>query len=434
MRVLFVIHPVPAHVYPMIPLARALQLAGHEVRVATHQVMASAVASAGLTPVCIGDPAVAPLGATRQYPEAAIGRLVEATAELDMPDGERDPWDVFAFVMLTTAWEYFPPGAPARQARPGVDDLVEFAAEWRPDLVLWDHCAPAGAIAARLCGAAQARFTPWQDYFGWSVDKYAERTGKPLGDHVLAETVRPVAERFGLEVDRDLLLGQWTVDSLPEGFRLETSVKTVPLRPQHFSADRSTPDWLREPPVRPRIGMSMGLSLRDLLPEKKVCWEHIPHLFDAVADFDVEVVATLNEIQLSAVDRVPPNVRIVDYAPLDRLLPTCTALISHGGVSTCVAAVTHRVPQLVTDTDAPITERYPGSTATAAYVTSRGAGLRVDFRNPSTETMRGQIEQALNDQALRAGVARAHQDLLAMPGYDEVIPTLRRLTAEHRSR
>ncbi|MFC5288699.1 nucleotide disphospho-sugar-binding domain-containing protein [Actinokineospora guangxiensis] len=431
---MFAIHPIPAHVYPMIPLAQALQRAGHEVRVMTHQVMAGSVAAAGLTPVCVGDPTVPPLGATRQYPEAAIERLVKATAELDMPDEERQPWDVFAFVMLTTAWEYFPPEVPPEAPRPGVDDMVEFAQQWRPDLVLWDHCAPAGAIAARMCGAAQARFTPWQDYFGWSVDKYLERTGKSLDEHVLAETVRPVAERYGLEVDRDLLLGQWTVDALPDGFRLGSSVKTVLARPHHYSSARSTPDWLREPPTRPRIGMTMGLSLRDLLPEKKVCWTHVPHLLDAVADFDVDVVATLNEVQLSAVDRVPPNVRIVDYAPLEQLVPTCAAMITHGGVSTCVAAVTHRVPQLITDTDELITTRYPGSTATAAYVTSRNAGLRVDIRNPSTEVMRAQIEQVLTDPGIRAGVDRAHEELMAMPGYDEVIPTLQRLTAEHRTR
>ncbi|MGQ0838835.1 nucleotide disphospho-sugar-binding domain-containing protein [Actinokineospora sp.] len=434
MRVLFVIWPAPAHLYPMIPLARALRDAGHEVRIASHQTMADAITSAGLTPVRIGDPDVVPMGATRQYPAAAIGQLLTASAELDMPDGVRDPWDIFALVMLTTAWEFLPPGAPADQYRPGVDDLVEFTGQWQPDLVLWDHCAPAAAIAARLSGAAHARFTPWQDYFGWSVDKYAERTGKPLADHLLAETVRPIAERFGVELDRELLLGQWTVDSLPAGFRLPTSVKTVLARPSHYSASVPTPDWLREPPRRPRIAMTMGLSLRQLLPDHKVVWEHVPHLFDAVARLDVEVVATLNQIQLSGVDSIPSNVRIVDYVPLDQLLPTCTALISHGGVSTFVSAAHHQVPQLITDSDAPIIERYPASTATATYVTSRGAGLRVDIRNPSTETMRQQIEQVLADPSFREGTARVHQDLMAMPGYPEVIATLEQLTAEHRSR
>ncbi|MFE6853238.1 nucleotide disphospho-sugar-binding domain-containing protein [Streptomyces sp. NPDC057674] len=55
MRVLFTLFPGAAHLYPVVPLARALLAAGHEVRVASHPELTGAVTAAGLAAVEIGD-------------------------------------------------------------------------------------------------------------------------------------------------------------------------------------------------------------------------------------------------------------------------------------------------------------------------------------------------------------------------------------------
>ncbi|MEV1049524.1 hypothetical protein AB0J18_31200, partial [Streptomyces sp. NPDC049916] len=54
MRVLFVLYAEKTHLYIQVPLARALEAAGHEVRVASQPELAPEITRAGLTAVAVG--------------------------------------------------------------------------------------------------------------------------------------------------------------------------------------------------------------------------------------------------------------------------------------------------------------------------------------------------------------------------------------------
>ena len=58
MRVLFTCMAYTGHIHPIAPFARALEGAGHEVAVATHEALAPQVAAAGLRPrlLSVGGP------------------------------------------------------------------------------------------------------------------------------------------------------------------------------------------------------------------------------------------------------------------------------------------------------------------------------------------------------------------------------------------
>lgn len=60
MRVLFTVWPLPAHLYPMLPLAWALQGAGHEVCIASHPALTDVITSAGFPAVALGTPDTIP--------------------------------------------------------------------------------------------------------------------------------------------------------------------------------------------------------------------------------------------------------------------------------------------------------------------------------------------------------------------------------------
>jgi UDP:flavonoid glycosyltransferase YjiC (YdhE family) len=154
---------------------------------------------------------------------------------------------------------------------------------------------------------------------------------------------------------------------------------------------------------------------------------------EAVADLDIEVVATLNSVQTADLDRLPDNVRVTDYVPLNQLLPTCSALIHHGGIGTFAAAANYRVPQLITDMDAPVFMKYPLAPATASYVTGRGAGVTLDIAG-SPDAMRKQISLELDEPSFKDGTAAVYEDLLAMPSAVDLVPVVERLTAQNRSR
>ncbi|MGH3621528.1 MAG: nucleotide disphospho-sugar-binding domain-containing protein [Sciscionella sp.] len=154
-------------------------------------------------------------------------------------------------------------------------------------------------------------------------------------------------------------------------------------------------------------------------------------LLDMASSLDIELVATLNPAQLASVSRVPGNVRVVDYLPLNQLLPTCSVIIHHGGGGTFAAAVAEKVPQLIT----------PGMGAdrveTATYVADRGAGLLgpyLDGADFSVDLLKRQLGRLLDEPSFKDGAAELYDEMTATPSPNDAVPELERLTARHRSR
>ncbi|GIH67783.1 nucleotide disphospho-sugar-binding domain-containing protein [Sphaerimonospora thailandensis] len=459
MRVMFTMFPSTAHFLPLVPYAWALQAAGHEVCVAAPPGVATGLAvpdfhrsvnGAGLTAVSCGEPQALAVH-DRDHPGYAelipsIEESENLVRAIALDPAERAPWDVFYHFALLTIRNYHPP-----VPRQDVEAVVEFAREWKPDLVLWDPWFPCGAVAARACGAAHARVLLAPDYTAWAAEKFAERgrSGDLDRDppaNPLVETVRPLAERYGFEVDDELLHGQWTVNPFVEGMRLPTGLPTVNSRYVPYTGASVMPEWLYRPPARPRVAISLGVSTRMFF---KGDWGRTAKLMEAVAGLDVEVIATLNANQLLDVAAgIPGNVRTLDYVPLDQLLPTCSAIIHHGSIGTFVAASAKNVPQLICDTDEPCrivgTPKDDGidwdlqcqkqltATRTSAYVTGRGGGVRLNHQTQSAEEMRGQLLRVLDDPSFREGAETIHQEWLAAPSPAGIVPVLEKLTAEHR--
>ncbi|MGJ9423296.1 nucleotide disphospho-sugar-binding domain-containing protein [Aeromicrobium sp. CF3.5] len=430
MRVLFVTWPGNSHLYPLGPLAWALQGSGHEVRVATHSSLTAAVTSLGLVHVPIGDPHVQPTGPTKEYPEEQEAQFERDTEALAIPADESDPWEIFRNFMVPGIWDYAPPAADPGQPNPAVDDLVEYCLAWRPDLVVWDPCMPGAAVAARVCGAAHTRLMWWQDYFAWTHDRWTA-AGLEEGEDPLSRIIRPLAERHGVAVDRELLLGQWTLDLLPNGYRLATTTRAMPLRWVLSPVRTELPESLLRPPERPRIALSLGMSQRDFTTGG---WFYVPAALEALGSLDVEVIATLTKEQLEDVDSLPPNVQTVDYMPLDQLLPSCSAMVHQGGFGTVAAAARHEMPQLITDAPGvPVVMKYPVAKCAAQYVLGHGAGLILDTEDPSPTAIADSVTRLLTEESFQAGAANVHHDWLAMPGPSDLVPQIERMTARFRT-
>ncbi|MFE7425210.1 nucleotide disphospho-sugar-binding domain-containing protein [Streptomyces sp. NPDC057545] len=445
MRVLFTVWPNPSHLYPVVPLAWALRSAGHEVCVAAHPEISETIAATGLTAVPLGNPhdMPVPAGPGRAYTDERA-KVARVTDELDLDAADRELWDTFSQFMLPAMWDFHPYDAPPGEPRPAMDALVAFTRSWRPDLVLWDPCFPGAAVAARDCGSAHARLITAPDWWGWSVDRLAARTaaGAAPGDDPLTRTLGPVAERYGQRLDDELIRGQWTVSTLSEAMSIPVSTPTVRVRWVPFSGQTVMPHWLHPAPERPRVGLSLGLSWRKYLEGG---WDHVPELLDAVSTLDIEVVATLNAKQLAGVTRLPDNVRTVDYLPLDQLVPTCSALIHHGGLATYSAAASLNVPQLITDTPEADVQAVQGdegmgatkhaaSPVSVRQVLARGAGLVLDIASPSSTAMRAQISRVLEEPSFREGAARLREEHLAMPSPHDTVPVLEKLTAQRSNK
>ncbi|MDX3645344.1 nucleotide disphospho-sugar-binding domain-containing protein, partial [Streptomyces sp. MB09-02B] len=337
------------------------------------------------------------------------------------------PWDIFSRQVLPALAKYFPAEPPVPGHRDMLDDLVEFTRAWQPDLVLWDPAFLPAPIAARLSGAAHARMMWGPDYFAWARQKFLERPRPPGADPVEDPQLRllaPMLQRHGMEFDEELLLGQWSVDPLPTALRLPLDTRSVAVRWVPFNGSSAVPDWLHEPPKAPRVCLSLGVTERERAKDGRFSVSEMLH---TVAELDIEVVATLNTEQLARLDSVPGNVRTVDYLPLNQLLPSCSAIIHHGGYGTYAAAVAHRVPQLIT------WKKDGESTCTARHVTERGAGLAMDRERFSAAGLQQQLIRILQEPSFQDGAAALHADALATPPPQEIVPLLERLTAQHRN-
>ncbi|APU15535.1 MULTISPECIES: nucleotide disphospho-sugar-binding domain-containing protein [Actinoalloteichus] len=466
MRVLFVVYPSHAHFWPAVPCAWALQSAGHEVRVASHARFEGSVTAAGLTPVGLGDARVdeartRPDARAPSHPEEVL-RYADA---LGLDAAAREHWIAYFQWLLNPISDY------VRTDLPYADELIDFARDWRPDLVIWDPTFACGPVAAKVSGAAHARMLIGPDYLAWSLDRLAERRTEllaaGLSPNPQAELMAPLAEKYGMEVDDELLYGQWSIDPMPPGLVLPTSTTTLSMRYVPYNGAEPFPRWLHRRPERPRVALSLGESTRRFI---KGDWGRTPKILEAVDGLDVEMIATVNAPQLEGVERIPDNVRTIEWVPLTQLMPTCSVLIHHGGLGTFGAPVAAKVPQIVCDTGetlmmqpVEVDPKMPGdgtyrvgfefgisedvvekvtswelpakkleATPTADYVVGRGAGLRLNHRTQSVEEIRAVILTAVEDPAIQRGAQDVFDTWLAMPSPADVVPLLERMTLEHR--
>ncbi|MFJ3586848.1 nucleotide disphospho-sugar-binding domain-containing protein [Streptomyces sp. NPDC090127] len=443
MRVLFTVWPAQAHLLPTYSLAAALQAAGHDVRVAGLRTTAESARAIGLTGVSLGGPELSvgsleEIRARETSAERFEGELDHLEKELALDEADGRHWQTFRQFPLSAARMFHPAHGGPHDHPALLDELIDFADRWQPDLVLWDPIWPSSAIAARLTGAAHARLLWGQDYHAWAQDRIDARTGPGAhGPHgprgPLADLVRGLADHHGVQVDEELLFGQWSVDPMPAAMRLSTRTRTVPMRWIPYTGPASLPTWMRESPTRPRVAVTLGSSVRTFAPGSWTRW--VDNLLETVDGLDIDVVATFDDEQLAG-RKVPDNVRALAYVPLAPLLPTCSALIHHGGSGTHGAAVAHGVPQLITLADrgpgTPVTDNTMGAWSFARHIEERGAGLILNQDLHSVSEMRERLDRVVHDPSFREGARALRRDALAVPSPMDLVPTLEELTARHR--
>lgn len=412
MRVLFSVFPATAHVHPIVPLAWALRNAGHEVRVAIHPDAVHVVTEAGLPAVPLGSREVLADAVRWNDNFEMLDNLSDALS-LDTTDDSR--WDQ-QWAGLTRMLRLFTPMLP---------DLVAFCRNWRPDLVIWDPFCVAAGVAAKVTGAAQARFLWGQDNIGWlRAQSLLRLTGSGATDPVTA-LMEPMLQPYGLDYSEDLLLGQWTIDPMPTALRLPLDLRYEPIRRIPYNGNALPPSWADERPERPRVVLSLGIGGRgrQLFKTAGVSFRDV---VDALAGMDIEVVATLHADLLATVTSIPANVRLIEYVPLTYLLPNCSAIIHHGGGGTFAAAAAAAIPQMITPMP------FWSEATTARYMADCQAGLLLDPAELTTDVLVKQLTRILTDPEFMHGARKLRDEIDEMPAPAEVVPVLDALTAQHR--
>ncbi len=375
MRFLFTCVPGHGHLHPMVPLARALEAAGHDVAFATANRFCQRVARVGFTAF--------PAGLGRGEVMAAALRAPGA-APLEPDDGWRFGAHMFAAV-----------AAPAK-----VPDLVALIRRWRPDLVVHDVTDFAGPVAAA------STHTPWAAHslgpiFPLELSRLAGRLVAPLWAEWNVEP-GPLGGMFR-HLYLDICppsLQHADIDQIGEVAR--------PLRPVPFDAGagEALPAWVDGLPPRPTVYVTLG-----------TVDNHAPGVIEAVVeglrDDDLNLVVTVGPDRHPAeLGCQPANVHVERYIPQSLLLPRCDAVVTHGGSGTVLAALAHGLPLLVLPQGA---NQYRNADRCVAV----GAAIRLLPAEVAPESVRREVAALLDGPAWRDAARRLAREIALMPGPEQ---------------
>ncbi|MFG2760521.1 activator-dependent family glycosyltransferase [Streptomyces wuyuanensis] len=433
MRVLFTTFAARSHLYAQVPLAWALRSAGHDVRIASQPDLADDITRTGLTAVPLGEP-------LNQAEDAAVDeRALDPEYAANPHAVDMSTWTEILDIAETSADRLTPDYVQGVFAAWGplilrylswemTDELVRYARAWRPDLVVWDPLTYAGPIAALASGAAHARMLFALDLIGGMRRHHlAALRERPaaLRDDPMSEWMGWTLAEYGLPFDEEAVTGHWTIDPVPDSLALPVDGVRVPVRFVPYNGPSVLPAWVHRPPKRPRVCVTLGVSDQEVFGRDRV---PVAEIISAAAELDVEVVATLNAAQVASLgNRLPGNVRVVDFVPLDALLPSCAAVISHGGSGSFHTALAHGVPQII------VPNRLWDTVLKAQRLEEAGAGLRVsDANRVSAVELRTLLARVLDEPSFAERAARLRGEMLATPAPGDIVPTLERLTALHR--
>ncbi|MDT0547467.1 nucleotide disphospho-sugar-binding domain-containing protein [Streptomyces lonegramiae] len=379
MRALFVTWAEPTHLLSLVPLAWACQAAGHEVRIAAPPPCAAAVTRSGLTAVPVGrDVAVdqirnradlVPWRSPGRWPEgwAARPELLDA--------GQRA-------VLAALADKQF------AVARAMGAELVAFARHWRPDVVVHDTLAYAGTVAAAAVGVPAYGHT-WGSATVMRVEN-EDLGARPLPGHTRLFTDLDVEPRDGPTA--------W-FDPCPPALRLpdpgpprhRVGVRYIPCNGRGV-----VPRWVVEERSRPRVCVTAGVSAAKTGPGAPP--DLLTGAAHALAGRGLEVVLAVDAAQAGRLAGLPDRVRVAAGVPMSELLPTCAAVVHHGGSGTGLTAAAAGVPQLVLP-------RIPVTAEIGERLRNAGAGLLPPPERQADPAVIGEAVEALLDDPRHAQAA-----------------------------
>jgi UDP:flavonoid glycosyltransferase YjiC (YdhE family) len=387
LKVVLTCQPALGHFHPLVPLARALQDAGHETLFATSPSFVPVVEEAGFEGV----------GAGLDWLESEAGAT--------FPDAVGDGTDWHA---MYHGWHT----VLARAARRLVPDLVRLFQSARPDVVVSESIEFSGPLAAEATGVPHALFG-----IGFC---------KPLP--VLARAVGRNwnMARRGLQLppdpDLERLSPYLYLDAYPPSMHPMPLEDMIPvarsIRPVPFEVgDPALPPWFDDLPPRPTVYVTLGTVFNRL---------------DAVFS---PILAALEGEELNVIVTVGPNrdpaelgpqpehVRIERYLRNSAVIPHVDLVVCHAGYNTTIASLAAGVPMLGIPLGA---DQFYNAFRLAAS----GAGLRLDPRHATAPRIRAATVELLDEPLFRQNAERLGREIATLPPPAAAVPLLEGVVAE----
>ena len=394
MRVLLVA-TWPTHYQPIVPLAWALSAHGHETRAVIPPAHAESVTRSGQIAIPVGSSDV-------DIPELFkrdVLPLIAAAGDAGTATGNG------AATALRVRRTEAAIGIYVSVAQAMAHDTVDFARQWRPDLVVYEPTAFVGPLVAKLLGVPAVRHL-------WGPD--GTSSGPGGGGRLENPALNELAGEFGLS-DFDTR-GDVIIDPCPASLQTAIQGTLLPMRYVPYNGSMPGAQVPRRDPGKPRVCVSWGISTVALAGAEAFL---VPQVVEALSELPVEVVVAARSDHHQMFAAQNGQVRVVEME-LRSLLPTCDALIHQGGGGTMLTAVASGVPQLVIP-------QLPDQRFSARRLEMTGAGRVVPADEFDAKIVRDEVRALLADAELNAAVARLHAENSARPSPTQVVPELERI-------
>lgn len=358
MRILFSAPVGTGHLLPMVPLAKAAARAGHEVLFGVTGANLDILAPLGLRVVDIAPDkdvttVFGQLNAETQVPGIPVEQLLSRAAA---------GWAEIADLVL--------------------DGMLRTIERHQIDVVVYEPYHVAALTAANLAG----------------VPSVLHGTGVPM------RTFRPALELTAHGTGSAEPTAAVTV--CPSSFTSPRRDKGWPMRYTPFDLHAPLPGWVASPASVPRVCVTFGSVLPGLSSG-----DLVSATLAGLRDLEVEVVLSTGGADLP---ELPANVRAAPWLPMSEVLPTCAAVVHHGGSGTTFGAMAAGVAQVVLPhgADQPVN---------AAAVAKSGVGVVLDTAQAGAAAIRAAVREVVEGHGYRTAAEELAAENAARPTAAEVV-------------
>jgi MGT family glycosyltransferase len=390
MRVLFTTLPGYGSFQPLVPVARALIEAGHEVAFAASAAFCPVVARAGF-------------------------RCFPAGFDFFLDDREV----VFAHVRGTLG----PQAAPLSGVRDVfggflaprmAPDVLAIAQTWPFDVLVRDPLEFGGCVAAEALGCPHAACGPCFCFWDGAWHATPGEVAKPELDRVRAVHGLPPDPELVM-LHRHLYLACLPPTFLGPELTIPPSVRF--LRPVPFDRPEGAalPAWVEDLRPQPTVHASLG-----------TIFHRTPGVFEAILaglrDEPINLLLAIGRDQDPArFGSQPPNVRIERYLSHAMLLPRCDVVITHGGYGSVMSCLDAGVPMVAI----PLSGGDQAGNANRCAVLGVARVVPPDQHTP--EVIRAAVQDVLADPRYRQNAGRLREQIRALPRPKHAVGLLEQL-------
>jgi len=379
MKILFSSTPGDGHINPLVPLASALNVDGHDVAFATSVEHASKVRGHGFEWFGCGPDN-----------DTLTSRLLPQLGDLPpLTSPDYLPWVV--------SRRYAIGDAPDRLA-----DLRAIVGTWQPDLLIFESCDLATPIISAATGIPAVHHS-----FGRASPARCYAESMPY--------VEPLWKQFGASPPP--LCGMYEnskfIDICPTAIQstgVPSSTFSLAMSPMGPPPLEVAPPWIAQMPDRQTVYVTLGTVFNRI--------DQFRRFLEAFAHMDLNLIMTIgNDNDPADLGTPPPNVFVERFVAQDLLLPHVSAVVTHAGSGSMLAALAQGVPMLMLPRAA---DQYENAHACSSF----GAARMLIPAQLTVDLLAAELQLVLSDQSYGERARLVREQIITLPTPAEVAHSL----------